>query len=128
MTVYKKVFFSALVLVFVALVIEGMARLIWWRLEARSFASRKTHGAEILNNDALNFMKVPDQEYGYRLKENFKREEVHINSQGFHQTDVVPVAKQDGYLRVACLGESTTFGSSVDVNYPAYLRTILTGN
>jgi lysophospholipase L1-like esterase len=101
--------------------IEGTARTIWWRLESRVMAA----GEQALSNDALNFMKVPHPVYGYALKANFKSPYITINGDGFHQADEIPVARRAGYLRILCLGESTTFGTGLDWNYPTFLRTIL---
>jgi hypothetical protein len=122
----RKLAFSLLTVALVMGVIEGIAQIVWWRLEADVFARQMAAGERILRNDAVGFMKVAHGEYGYTMKPGFRRGSVAINSQGFHQTDEIPVARREGYLRIACLGESTTFGNAPDSSYPGFLRSILT--
>src|SRR3954468_1391254 len=125
MTRKRKLLFSAIVVTFVFIVIEGTAQLIWWRLQSKAFSARQSAGKDVLQNDALNFMKDPDGLYGYVMKPDFHSSGIFINSAGFHQREEVPVARQRGRFRVICAGESTTFGSNVDANYPHFLRQIL---
>src|SRR5262249_42096636 len=70
--------------------------------------------------------------YGWTLRPNSQEGDVFINAQGFHQRDTIPLQRRSGYFRVACLGESTTFGSTIDRtrqnSYPSYLRQILETN
>ncbi len=106
-------------------VIEGSARLIWWRLESRALRLTQLHGTEMLRGDAIHFMKEPDGVLGFTLKPGNYGASLWINSQRFPQRDTIPVARRPGYLRIACLGESTTFGNSSVSNYPAFLRGIL---
>jgi lysophospholipase L1-like esterase len=101
--------------------IEGTARIIWWRLASRVMAT----GERELRNDGLNFMKVPHRVYGYTVKPNFRSPYIAINSAGFHQADEIPVERRANHLRILCLGESTTFGTGLDANYPSFLRAIL---
>jgi lysophospholipase L1-like esterase len=105
--------------------IEGTAQFIWWRLELRALQRNKSRGQEMLRNDAINFMKEPHGVYGYTLKPGYYNSQLWINEQGFPQQDKIPVERRPGYLRVVCLGESTTFGNSSVSNYPAFLREIL---
>lgn len=65
----------------------------------------------MLRHDAVNYLRVADGLYGYALKPGSQAGPVSINEQGFHQRDIVPVDRRPGFLRVICLGESTTFGS-----------------
>jgi lysophospholipase L1-like esterase len=118
----RKLLYSALTVAAIALAIEGVSRLVWWRLESRSL---KVIGEYMLRNDAINFMKVADDTYGYRLRSNFAAPGIHINSEGFHQTNEVPVARVAESLRIICLGESTTFGTGDSSNYPMFLQDIL---
>jgi lysophospholipase L1-like esterase len=121
----RKLFFAMLVVAGVAVAIEGSARIIWWRLERASLETHYLKGEAILNNDAVNYMKVPDRIYGYALKPGFRNESNSINSEGFHQKEEIPAGRTPGSLRIVCLGESTTFGSTDVVNYPAALHRIL---
>jgi len=121
----RKIVYSAVVLLAVFLVIEGAARMVWGRLEARAFEQRRDRGENILHNDAVNYLRIADGVYGYKLRPNTHAGAVFLNSEGFLQRDEIPIARREGYLRVVCLGESTTFGTDVDTNYPAYLRKIL---
>jgi lysophospholipase L1-like esterase len=122
---HRKLAFSALTAAFVFGLIEGAARLVWWRLEARAFEQQLAAGERILRNDAINFMKVPDGRYGFAMKANFQQGQVAINSAGFLDRGEIPVARTPGRLRIVCLGESTTFGNGIDSNYPASLEQIL---
>ncbi|MBI3664679.1 MAG: SGNH/GDSL hydrolase family protein [Acidobacteria bacterium] len=128
MSVTRKLFYSLLTLSLFFLAIEGTARVLWRRLEARAFEERRERGAAVLRNDAVNYLREPSGIYGYALRPHAQAGAVYINGQGFHQRDEIPLARRPGFLRVICLGESTTFGSSVDNNYPAYLRRILESN
>lgn len=125
MSTRRKFLYACLTTAVFALALEGAARLIWMRLEARAFRRRQARGEEILRHDAVNFLRVAHGVYGYTLRPNSQQGDVFINGQGFHQRDTVPIARRAGFPRVICLGESTTFGSSVDNNYPSYLRHIL---
>jgi lysophospholipase L1-like esterase len=125
MTWSRKLCFSLLTVALFLGLVEGTARLIWWRLESAALATRKTAAEEMLRNDAIAFLKEPDGLYGYVLKANFKNDNLFINDARFHQREHIPVRREPNKLRVVCLGESTTFGSSIDWNYPAYLRGIL---
>ena len=125
MTIGRKIAYSAVMLVAVFVLMEGAARLVWRRLEARAFQQRQERGENILRNDAVNYLRVADGTYVYVLRPNTQAGAVYINGQGFLQRDEVPVERRDGFLRVICLGESTTFGSDLETNYPAYLRKIL---
>lgn len=82
-------------------------------------------GKELLKNDAKNLVDIADGTYGYRLKANFHRTGLNINSEGFHQINEVPVRRSPGSFRVICLGESTTFGTNDSSNYPMFLEEIL---
>jgi lysophospholipase L1-like esterase len=136
MTRTRKLLFSLLTVGLVFALIEGTGQFIWWRLESERLQLQRQAGEKILRNDAISFMKVPDGIYGYALKPNFRRQvdyapgggEIVINPAGFHQRDVVPVARVDGRKRIVCLGESTTFGTTVDSNYPSFLRNIFLRN
>ena len=125
MTIARKIAYSSLTALMFVMVVEGAARLVWAKLEADAFRQRLDAGATILRNDAINYIKDPDGDYGYVLKGNLTIEGTHINSARFHQRDEVPVALTPGALRVVCMGESTTFGNDVDSNYPSKLRNIL---
>src|SRR5579864_7158597 len=118
----RKLLYSALTVAAIALAIEGFSQMVWRRLESRSL---KVMGEYMLRNDAINFMKVADDTYGYRLRSNFAAPGIHINSEGFHQTNEVPVTRVAESLRIICLGESTTFGTGDSSNYPMFLQDIL---
>jgi len=124
-SVGRKTLFTAVVIGGVCLAIEGVARIAWWRLERQSLKTHYMRGEAVLNNDAINYMKVADGLYGYQMKPGFRNEHNSINSQGFHQREEIPVKRVPGSLRIVCLGESTTFGSTDLTNYPAFLRRIL---
>jgi lysophospholipase L1-like esterase len=124
-TVRKKILFTALAVGCLCVAIEGFARVVWWRLERESLKTHYQKGEAILNNDAINYMKVADGIYGYQLKPGFRNENNSINSAGFHQKNDIAVDRPLGSLRIVCLGESTTFGSTDLVNYPALLGRIL---
>ncbi len=128
MSTRRKFLYACLTTAVFALALEGAARLVWSRLEARAFRERQARGEEILRHDAVNFLRVAHGVYGYTLRPNSQQGGVFINGQGFHQRDTVPLARRVGFLRIICLGESTTFGGSVDNNYPSYLRHILETN
>ena len=130
MSVSRKTAYAALTLLIFCAALEGVSRIIWWRLEARATQIHLRRGQAVLRNDAINFMKVPDRVYGYRLKEGYQHPGggESINRQGFHQTGDVAITKTPGVLRIACLGESTTYGTDVGNNYPALLARILREN
>jgi lysophospholipase L1-like esterase len=121
MTTRKKIGFALLTMLLAFGLIEGTARIIWWRLASRVMAT----GERELRNDGLNFMKVPHRLYGYTVKPDFRSPYITINGAGFHQADEIPVGRRDGRLRILCLGESTTFGTGLEANYPSFLRAIL---
>jgi len=125
LTWHRKLAFSILTFALGFVLIEGAARLVWWWLEQRAFQRQADATAAILRNDSLNFMKVADGITGYSMKPNFQHGGVWINDAGFHQKESIPLARTKGRLRVACLGESTTFGNDVVSNYPALLQRIL---
>jgi lysophospholipase L1-like esterase len=124
-SVGRKLIFTALVTGCVCLAIEGLARIVWWRLEQKSLQTHYMKGETVLNNDAINYMKAPHGLYGYQLKPGFRNEHNSVNAEGFHQRDDIPVKRTSRSLRVVCLGESTTFGSTDTINYPAFLKRIL---
>ncbi len=126
MTTRRKVAFAILtVLLFVGLV-EGAARLYWWRMQSEVFANVTEKSKALLRNDGINFMKEVHPIYGYVLKPGQYSQAVYINPHGFMQRDVVPVVRQANHLRVVAMGESTTQGHDVDTgNYPVHLRQIL---
>ena len=124
-SVGRKILFTAMVIGCVCLAIEGVARIAWWQLERQSLKTHYLRGEAVLNNDAINYMRVADGLYGYQMKPGFRNEHNSINSQGFHQREEIPVKRIPGSLRIVCLGESTTFGSTDATNYPAFLKRIL---
>jgi hypothetical protein len=122
----KILFATATLLVFLG-VLEGAAKLLWWRLEEQAFTVRKSTGEKELGNDAINFMKQADGTFGYVLKPGFDRAGHYVNADGFAQRETVPLTKDPGTMRIAALGESTTQGHDVDkANYPFYLRRLIT--
>src|SRR4029079_11026397 len=122
----RKVAYTALLLAGLCGAVEGMARLVWWQLERKSFRARYEKGEARLANDAITFLKVPDRIYGYTVKPGLRINSQTTNSQGFRQRDNVLSSPVSGSLRIVCLGESTTFGTDDDVNYPRFLGNILT--
>ena len=126
MTRLQKMLLALITLAVFAGLVEGIARIIWWRLEVSAFAATKAKGEEVLRNDGINFMKEVDGVYGYVLKPDFDRGGMFINAQGFAQRDTVPVERVTSRLRVVAMGESTTQGHNTDTaNYPVYLRSLL---
>lgn len=125
MTWRRKLYFSLLTVALLVGILEGVARIIWWRIETSALASTKVAGEEVLRNDAIAFMKEPDGVYGYVLKPNFSSGNTFINEDRFPQRERIPIERQPGKLRVVCMGESTTFGNNVESNYPFFLRSIL---
>jgi lysophospholipase L1-like esterase len=121
----RKVLFTIIVVVLVCATVEGIARIVWWRLERDSLRTHYMKGEAILANDAINFMKVPDGIYGYKIKPGFRNDSNTVNSQGFRQRGEVSMARAPESLRIVCLGESTTMGTDDQSNYPALLGHIL---
>lgn len=122
----KRLLFALLTVFMVALTIEGCARLVWWGLERKSGESVRNRANATLKTDAINFMKIPDDDYGYVLKPGFKGLGTVITENGFPQEEPVQISKAPETLRIMCIGESTTQGHEVKVgNYPAHLRRIL---
>jgi lysophospholipase L1-like esterase len=127
MTRARKVLFATVTLLILLLVVEGLARLLWWRLEERSLRKTMKGGEQLLQNDAINFMKEPDSVLGYVLKPGFDggRGQL-VGQQGFAQQELVPRERVPGNLRVAAMGESTTQGHDIyTANYPRYLKRLL---
>lgn len=108
-------------------VAEGVARIIWWRLEQRAFSQTCRRGEQFLRApNPINFMMEPDSYYGYQLKAGFSNHGSVINAQRFVQREFVPKERVPGVLRVLALGESATQGDDVETgNFPAYLRRLL---
>ena len=125
LSVARKILFGALVLALFFDTIEGLARIVWWRLEAASLRTHYRKGEAILANDTINFMKVPDRIYGYKLKPAFRNGSNTFNAQGFRRRTEVPIARAAESLRIVCLGDSTTLGTNDESNYPGLLERIL---
>jgi len=127
MTPGRKASFAAVTLLVLLLIVEGLARVVWWRLEERSLRKTMQGGKLVLQNDAINFMKEPDPVIGYVLKPGFDGgRAMTISKQGFAQEEVIPAQRARGKLRVAAMGESTTQGHDIqNANYPLYLRRLL---
>ena len=121
----RKLLFGAVVVVLFCFTIEGIARIVWWRLEVASLRTHYQRGEAVLANDTINFMKVPDRVYGYKLKPGFRNESNTINAQGFRRRDEVTIARAPHSLRIVCLGDSTTLGTTDEANYPGMLERIL---
>ena len=121
----RKVLLTATVVALLCVTVEGLARIVWWRLERESLRTHYQKGEAILANDAINFMKVPDGIYGYKIKPGFRNAGNTMNSQGFRQRSDVPLARTPGSLRIVCLGESTTLGTDDESNYPGLLGRML---
>ena len=131
---WKVVVFSLLPAVFLLVVIEGVARIVWAGLEANAMTTDP--------NKVINYSRVFDPVVGYRLKPDFHLSEgpfttsigrfelsfpMHIyhNSRGFMQREEVSDIKKEGSKRIITIGESTTQGHHVDENYPSILRNLL---
>ncbi len=127
MTFGRKLLFATVTLMIFLVVVEGLARLVWWRLEERSLRNTMQGAERVLQNDAINFVKQPDPVLGYVLKPGFDDGQGWlVNQQGFAQQELVPTEKAPGKLRIAAMGESTTQGhSALNANYPLYLRRLL---
>lgn len=122
----KRFGFALLIIIVFFTMVEGAARLIWWRRAAEAFSATARRGEELLRNDAIHYMKQADPLYGYRLKPGFSQGDIFVNSQGFGQREVIPQERTPGLLRLAALGDSTTMGHDVDKgNYLVYLRRLL---
>jgi lysophospholipase L1-like esterase len=121
----RKLLFGAIVLALFCVTIEGIARIVWRRLEAESLSTHYQKGEAILANDTINYMKVADRVYGYKLKPGFRNADNTINAQWVRRRDEVPIARAPQSLRIVCLGDSTTLGTTDEANYPAMLERIL---
>jgi lysophospholipase L1-like esterase len=121
----RKALFTVIAVLLLCGTVEGVARIVWWRLERDSLRTHYQKGEAVLANDAINFMKAPDGIYGYTLRPGFRDHGNTINSQGFRAPADFPIARTAESLRVVCLGESTTFGTNDDSNYPLFLGRIL---
>jgi lysophospholipase L1-like esterase len=128
MTRWRKALFASVTILTLLAIMEAAARLLWWQLEERSFHKVLAGAGQVLQNDAINFMKQPDGELGYVLRPGFDRAGMHVSEQGFFQKEIIPEDKAAWRQRVAAMGESTTQGTSLTVNYPYYLRTLLAAN
>lgn len=126
MSLGKRAAFAAVTVLLLLAGVEGLGRLIWWRLEARALDQRAERGEAKLRNDAINFIKQADGIYGFVLRPGFQRGDYAITAEGFAQRDSVPVSRRPGALRIVAMGESTTQGHHPDIgNYPAYLKAAL---
>ncbi|HET9831828.1 MAG TPA: SGNH/GDSL hydrolase family protein [Vicinamibacterales bacterium] len=121
----RKAVFTLIAVLLFSGTVEGVARIVWWRLERDSLRTHYQKGEAVLANDAINFMKAPDGIYGYTLRPGFRNPGNTINSQGFRAPADFPIARSPESLRIVCLGESTTFGTNDESNYPVFLGRIL---
>lgn len=129
MSLKKRTVFAVLSVVLVALCLEGVARVIWWRLATNAFELTKQRGLDLMQNSplaAIHFMMEPSGLYTYTLKPGFNLNGAVVNFQGFAQRETVPLERTPGVVRFVALGESTTQGHDVDKGcYPTYLRNLL---
>jgi lysophospholipase L1-like esterase len=113
----KKILYTLVTLVILALAVEVVIRLGCW------ITGRTPYTA------ATPWM-VADDDLIYRFKPNFDGDVYHvhsrINNQGLRDDDF-PTSKPSGEWRMLCLGDSRTFGYSVAQNesYPAQLERML---
>ena len=82
MSFRKRLLFALFTLVLFASLGEGSARIIWWRLARKAFATTEERGKEILST-TIHFMAIPHPLYGYVLKPGFQSEHLCVNAQGF---------------------------------------------
>jgi hypothetical protein len=54
----RKLLFTALLVGSACVAVEGISRLVWWRLERSALQAHYQRGEKILRNDAINFMKA----------------------------------------------------------------------
>ncbi len=126
MSVRKRLAFALLTFTLFFALIEGIARIVWSRMEANVLAQVAKGGEAVLRNDAINYLKDPSPVYGYVLKPGYQHDGWIVNEAGFFQREPVERARAPGTLRVVSMGESTTQGGDVDRgNYPTHLRTLL---
>jgi len=121
----KLVFFSIIPAMFLFILVEGASRLYWNYLEKHGLNTITTDGERVLRNDAINFMKQPDEILGYRLRSNL---DGITNSKGFGQVEEVEERRDDETLRIMAIGGSTTQGNNQTDTYPNYLSQILNLN
>ncbi|MFO8055984.1 MAG: SGNH/GDSL hydrolase family protein [bacterium] len=135
MTRKKKALFACAALIMALALLEGVLRL-------HDFGFYFNYSADLIGMPLLDLYSIRrvqnrtvefDRRVFWRFKpdqtldiEGVYKEPVHINSHGFRGPDW-PDRKSDGVLRVACLGDSTTFGWSVGEKdpYPYRLEKLL---
>lgn len=122
----KLAVFSLLPAAVVFALLEGAAQLYWLHREAKAMNAVAANGEKQLQNDAIHFMKEPDGVLGYRLKANLNTGPggTVTNSRGLAQAEETAYGRAPQSLRVMCVGESTTMGSS-KASYPTQLRVLL---
>lgn len=126
MSLRKRFAFALFTFVLFFALVEGVARVIWSRMEGEMLAAVAQGGEAVLRNDSIHFLKEADPVYGYVLRPGYQEGQMHVNDQGFFQREPVAQERAPGVLRVIALGESTTMGHGVDdANYPFHLRRLL---
>ena len=121
----KLVVFSLLPAAILFAAVEGAAQLYWRYRAAMPMSVIAENGEKLLKNDAINFRKEPDGVLGYRLKPNLSTDGFVSNRRGLAQVEENDYARVPQSLRLLCIGESTTMGSSRTASYPTQLRSLL---
>ena len=122
----KLVVFSLLPAAILFAAVEGAAQLYWAYRASMPMSAIAANGEKVLKNEAINFLKEPDGVLGYRLKPNLNIDGFVSNGRGLAQAEETDYARAPQSLRLLCIGESTTMGSSRTANYPTQLRNLLT--
>ncbi len=134
---WKNVVFALIPGLVLFAAIEGVSRIVWAHME--------TSAERDDPNKVINFTRIFDPIVAFKLKPNFEIPEniythtigrtnfkiamhVYTNADGFMQRESAPLEKKPDSLRIMAIGESTTQGHHVDLNYPSVLRQRLQGN
>ena len=109
----RKVLFAAIVVALLCGTVEGLARIVWWRLERASLRAHYEKGEAVLVNDGINFMKVPDGIYGYTIKPGLRidSQTTCVSASPRHlERTMSPTTRRcsDTFSRVAPLGFGST--------------------
>lgn len=126
MSLGRRIAFALLTFVIVFGAVEGVARIVWARLERNVLDQVAKGGEEALRNDVIQFLKEPSALYGYTLRPGEHQLGLFVSPERFFQRERVSRERTPGTLRILALGESTTMGQDLDAtNYPGRLRSIL---
>jgi lysophospholipase L1-like esterase len=105
----------------------GAVELRRWIWIGRTRRRRQARGEEHLRQHPLQY-EMADALYGMRLRPGQYGPSFWINQQGFPQQEQVRRRRQNGTLRIVCLGESPTFGIDSVRSFPSFLQKTLERN